>query len=98
MLSGGWVSRSGTLAGEESEAAEREREQQQQQQQQQDRAFAAGKRNKNQKVCAADPPPCSHGARKRAVSSCAPRGTNSRDDMMALSSLLSLCAAAEAMS
>jgi hypothetical protein len=48
-------------------------------------------------VCAADPPPCSHGARKRAVSSCAPRGTN-RDDMMALSSLLSLCAAAEAMS
>ncbi len=92
------MSRSGTLAGEESEAEEREREQQQQQQQQQqDRAFAAGKRNKSQKVCAADPPPCSHGARKRAVSSCAPRGTN-RDDMMALSSLLSLCAAAEAMS
>jgi hypothetical protein len=91
------VSRSGTLAGEESEAEEREREQQQHQQQQ-DRAFAAGKRSKNQKVCAAGPPPCAHGARKRAVSGCAPRGTNSRDDMMALSSLLSLCAAAEAMS
>jgi len=85
------VSRSGTVAGEESVAEEREREQQQQQQQDQN-ALAVEKRNKNQKVCAAGPPPLrSRCSKKGGFELCAFRDQQSGRHDGALVAALALC-------